>query len=96
MISAFSTLSLYFTFFFQNGVRGLMLDLYDFENDVWLCHSFGGQCFNYTAFVSNKWFIYLLVFQIKYKIKFWKLNFYFCVNMKSCYAFISIIKLSKM
>ncbi|KAK9667101.1 hypothetical protein RND81_14G233200 [Saponaria officinalis] len=34
----------------QNGVRGLMLDMYDFENDVWLCHSFGGKCFNYTAF----------------------------------------------
>ncbi|XVF67560.1 hypothetical protein PTKIN_Ptkin10aG0131100 [Pterospermum kingtungense] len=27
-----------------------MLDMYDFLNDVWLCHSFGGQCFNYTAF----------------------------------------------
>ncbi|KAI5396205.1 hypothetical protein KIW84_062419 [Lathyrus oleraceus] len=34
----------------NNGVRGLMLDLYDFENDVWLCQSFGGQCFNYTTF----------------------------------------------
>ncbi|XP_076930165.1 PI-PLC X domain-containing protein At5g67130-like [Bidens hawaiensis] len=34
----------------DNGVRGLMLDLYDFENDIWLCHSFGGKCFNYTAF----------------------------------------------
>ncbi|XP_012465387.1 PI-PLC X domain-containing protein At5g67130 [Gossypium raimondii] len=34
----------------NNGVRGLMLDVYDFLNDVWLCHSFGGQCFNYTAF----------------------------------------------
>ncbi|XP_074286308.1 PI-PLC X domain-containing protein At5g67130-like [Silene latifolia] len=34
----------------QDGVRGLMLDMYDFENDVWLCHSFGGKCFNYTAF----------------------------------------------
>ncbi|XP_027347347.1 PI-PLC X domain-containing protein At5g67130-like [Abrus precatorius] len=34
----------------NNGVRGLMLDMYDFENDVWLCHSFGGQCYNYTAF----------------------------------------------
>ncbi|KAL9231753.1 hypothetical protein vseg_006939 [Gypsophila vaccaria] len=34
----------------QNGVRGLMLDMYDFENDVWLCHSFGGQCYNFTAF----------------------------------------------
>ncbi|KAK7252031.1 hypothetical protein RIF29_35712 [Crotalaria pallida] len=34
----------------NNGVRGLMLDLYDFENDIWLCHSFGGQCYNYTAF----------------------------------------------
>ncbi|XP_022149309.1 PI-PLC X domain-containing protein At5g67130-like isoform X2 [Momordica charantia] len=34
----------------NNGVRGLMLDMYDFENDIWLCHSFGGQCYNYTAF----------------------------------------------
>lgn len=29
-----------------------MLDMYDFENDIWLCHSFGGKCFNFTAFVS--------------------------------------------
>lgn len=36
----------------QNGVRGFMLDMYDFENDVWLCHSFDGMCFNFTAFVS--------------------------------------------
>lgn len=35
----------------KNGVRGLMLDMYDFQNDVWLCHSFGGKCYNYTAFV---------------------------------------------
>lgn len=34
----------------KNGVRGLMLDLYDFNNDIWLCHSFGGNCYNYTAF----------------------------------------------
>ncbi|KAJ7551323.1 hypothetical protein O6H91_06G010400 [Diphasiastrum complanatum] len=34
----------------NNGVRGLMLDMYDFLNDVWLCHSFGGKCYNYTAF----------------------------------------------
>ncbi|PKA63551.1 PI-PLC X domain-containing protein [Apostasia shenzhenica] len=34
----------------QNGVRGLMLDMYDFEGDVWLCHSFQGQCYNFTAF----------------------------------------------
>ncbi|KAK6946104.1 hypothetical protein RJ641_013648 [Dillenia turbinata] len=34
----------------KNGVRGLMLDMYDFENDIWLCHSFGGKCYNYTAF----------------------------------------------
>ncbi|KAM7251272.1 hypothetical protein ACFE04_023155 [Oxalis oulophora] len=34
----------------RNGVRGLMLDMYDFDNDIWLCHSFGGQCFNITAF----------------------------------------------
>jgi hypothetical protein len=35
----------------QNGVRGLMLDTYDFDNDVWLCHSFQGKCYNFTAFV---------------------------------------------
>lgn len=34
----------------NNGVRGLMLDMYDFENDVWLCHSFGGNCYNITAY----------------------------------------------
>ncbi|VVB00724.1 unnamed protein product [Arabis nemorensis] len=34
----------------NNGVRGFMLDMYDFENDVWLCHSFGGTCYNVTAF----------------------------------------------
>ncbi|PKU68255.1 PI-PLC X domain-containing protein At5g67130 isoform X2 [Dendrobium catenatum] len=33
-----------------NGVRGLMLDMYDFEGDIWLCHSFQGQCYNFTAF----------------------------------------------
>ncbi|XP_076887451.1 PI-PLC X domain-containing protein At5g67130-like [Bidens hawaiensis] len=27
-----------------------MLDMYDFENDIWLCHSFHGQCYNITAF----------------------------------------------
>ncbi|KAM1940268.1 hypothetical protein ACFX13_027990 [Malus domestica] len=34
----------------KNGVRGLMLDMYDFNNDVWLCHSYGGKCSNFTAF----------------------------------------------
>ncbi|XP_044490639.1 PI-PLC X domain-containing protein At5g67130-like [Mangifera indica] len=34
----------------NNGVRGLMLDMYDFKNDIWLCHSFGGQCYDNTAF----------------------------------------------
>ncbi|KAK9948958.1 hypothetical protein M0R45_004510 [Rubus argutus] len=34
----------------RNGVRGLMLDMYDFENDIWLCHSFQGHCYNFTAF----------------------------------------------
>ncbi|KAI4298470.1 hypothetical protein L6164_032024 [Bauhinia variegata] len=34
----------------NNGVRALMLDLYDFQNDIWLCHSYGGRCYNYTAF----------------------------------------------
>ncbi|PKU84345.1 PI-PLC X domain-containing protein [Dendrobium catenatum] len=27
-----------------------MLDMYDFRNDIWLCHSFGGNCYNFTAF----------------------------------------------
>ncbi|XP_028097378.1 E2F transcription factor-like E2FF [Camellia sinensis] len=35
----------------QNGVRCLMLDMYDFHNDIRLCHSFGGICFNNTSFV---------------------------------------------
>uniref|UniRef100_A0A1D1Z3S4 PI-PLC X domain-containing protein At5g67130 n=1 Tax=Anthurium amnicola TaxID=1678845 RepID=A0A1D1Z3S4_9ARAE len=34
----------------QNGVRGLMLDMYDFQKDIWLCHSFGGNCYNFTSF----------------------------------------------
>ncbi|XP_027346495.1 PI-PLC X domain-containing protein At5g67130-like [Abrus precatorius] len=34
----------------NNGIRGLMLDMYDFENDIWLCHSFEGKCFNATSF----------------------------------------------
>lgn len=29
-----------------------MLDMYDFNNDIWLCHSFGGKCYNVTSFVS--------------------------------------------
>jgi len=34
----------------QNGVRALMLDTYDFKGDVWLCHSNGGKCNDFTAF----------------------------------------------
>ncbi|KAK4393208.1 PI-PLC X domain-containing protein [Sesamum angolense] len=34
----------------NNGVRALMLDTYDFEGDIWLCHSFGGRCHDFTAF----------------------------------------------
>ncbi|XP_058070164.1 PI-PLC X domain-containing protein At5g67130-like isoform X2 [Magnolia sinica] len=34
----------------RNGVRGLMLDMYDFNEDIWLCHSMQGQCYNFTAF----------------------------------------------
>ncbi|XP_049357885.1 PI-PLC X domain-containing protein At5g67130-like isoform X2 [Solanum verrucosum] len=34
----------------KNGVRGLMLDMYEFSNDIWLCHSFGGKCYNVTSF----------------------------------------------
>lgn len=28
-----------------------MLDTYDFKNDLWLCHSFSGKCFDFTAYV---------------------------------------------
>ncbi|KAL2651818.1 hypothetical protein R1flu_019946 [Riccia fluitans] len=34
----------------NNGVRGINLDLYDFKNDIWLCHSFNGECFDFTSF----------------------------------------------
>ncbi|KAG9458048.1 hypothetical protein H6P81_002556 [Aristolochia fimbriata] len=34
----------------NNGVRALMLDTYDFEGDIWLCHSFKGECNVFTAF----------------------------------------------
>ncbi|KAJ6369843.1 hypothetical protein OIU76_028154 [Salix suchowensis] len=34
----------------NNGARALMIDTYDFRGDVWLCHSFKGQCYDYTAF----------------------------------------------
>ncbi|KAJ6766231.1 hypothetical protein OIU79_022235 [Salix purpurea] len=34
----------------NDGIRGLMLDMYDFQNDIWLCHSYGGNCYNFTAF----------------------------------------------
>lgn len=27
--------------------------MYDFTDDIWLCHSFGGKCLNVTAFVST-------------------------------------------
>jgi hypothetical protein len=38
----------------SNGVRGLMLDIYDFKNDLWLCHSFAGKCYDFTAYVRNQ------------------------------------------
>ncbi|CAA7039311.1 unnamed protein product [Microthlaspi erraticum] len=34
----------------NSGVRALMLDTYDYEGDVWLCHSFDEQCFEFTKF----------------------------------------------
>ncbi|KAJ8751641.1 hypothetical protein K2173_025797 [Erythroxylum novogranatense] len=34
----------------NNGARALMLDTYDFQGDVWLCHSSNGKCHDYTAF----------------------------------------------
>lgn len=38
-----------------------MLDMYDFNDDIWLCHSLRGQCFNFTAFVKN-WSSHLLLY----------------------------------
>jgi len=35
-----------------------MLDTYDFDGDVWLCHSFQGHCHDFTAFVCK--FIHLI------------------------------------
>ncbi|RLM85544.1 PI-PLC X domain-containing protein [Panicum miliaceum] len=40
-------------FFSQNGVRALMLDVYDFRGDVRLCHSKGGKWFDFTTFMSK-------------------------------------------
>ncbi|XP_015880409.2 PI-PLC X domain-containing protein At5g67130 isoform X2 [Ziziphus jujuba] len=34
----------------NNGARALMLDTYDFKGEVWLCHSFRGNCYDSTAF----------------------------------------------
>ena len=48
-------------FVVQRGVRGLMLDMYDFRNDIWLCHSFAGICQNFTAFVSSALLFYFLL-----------------------------------
>lgn len=41
-----------------------MLDMYDFENDIWLCHSLRGQCFNFTAFVFSMILLHLFSFLI--------------------------------
>ena len=41
-----------------------MLDMYDFANDIWLCHSFRGQCFNFTAFVIHLPIFYLFALEI--------------------------------
>ncbi|KAJ8774973.1 hypothetical protein K2173_019977 [Erythroxylum novogranatense] len=38
------------TYQLNNGARALMLDTYDFQGDVWLCHSFNGKCHDFTAF----------------------------------------------
>lgn len=34
----------------QNGVRGLMLDMNDYKDEIWLCQ---GMCSRYTAFVRH-------------------------------------------
>ncbi|KAG0591483.1 hypothetical protein M758_1G175400 [Ceratodon purpureus] len=34
----------------NKGVRGLMLDIYELNGDIWLCHSVYRQCYDFTAF----------------------------------------------
>lgn len=45
----------------QNGVRALMLDTYDFEGGIWLCHSPGENCYDITAFVSVFFFFFKML-----------------------------------
>ncbi|WVZ23588.1 hypothetical protein V8G54_002132 [Vigna mungo] len=46
----------------KNGVRGFMLDMYEFNDDIWLCHSFGGKCYEATSFVSAGVTLHIYVF----------------------------------
>nr|XP_024369688.1 PI-PLC X domain-containing protein At5g67130-like [Physcomitrium patens]PNR58031.1 hypothetical protein PHYPA_005026 [Physcomitrium patens] len=34
----------------SKGVRGLMLDIYELNGDIWLCHSVYQRCYDFTAF----------------------------------------------
>lgn len=34
----------------NKGVRGLMLDIYELDGDIWLCHSAYQRCYDFTAF----------------------------------------------
>ncbi|GAY44240.1 MAP3K-like protein kinase [Citrus sinensis] len=34
----------------NHGIRALMLDTYDYKNDIWLCHASKGKCEDYTSF----------------------------------------------
>jgi hypothetical protein len=40
-----------------------MLDIYEFDGDIWLCHSVYRQCYDFTAFVSSD-----IIFQIVFYV----------------------------
>lgn len=63
-------------FYAQNGVRGFMLDMYEFNDDIWLCHSFGGKCYEATSFVSAG--VTLHIYLVKFL---WNVESLICLHM---------------
>jgi len=48
-----------------------MLDTYDFDGDVWLCHSFRGHCHDFTAFVCKNHLPASISFRPMQGFKYW-------------------------
>nr|GLL36515.1 PI-PLC X domain-containing protein At5g67130-like [Ipomoea trifida] len=54
----------------RNGVRGLMLDMYDFSNDIWLCLSSCGKCIEHSmSAVFYGYYLLLPVITVLSEIK---------------------------